>query len=941
MNGIHPWFINRVDELECIRGHVEAWDTTRILVIDGPGGVGKTRLLERVYEQRREYSEALGERLIVTKVINLDDVRLQAPMNLGRRIALELDPQRFQRYSEETDRIVREESKGLLTPESLERYIHESDKLFLQAYNEIAQGKRILLLIDTVEDILPLPVGLYLAKMVTQLRNTCALVAGRGGAKAKELIEQALKRAEQQEGVILDYLLLQNFKPETSAEYLDETPVKGYLEAQPHLRQNLLLLTEGKPLLLALAVEWLLRDVPLPELLERSPEELQALKPEEKKELGQRFEAALIAHVRYLKDPLADLILDMAHLYYRFDAEILSAITGWPEGKSREQLGRMRDFFFVKAKPGGILVLHDEVARLVQEYVWPQLDPFGTRRKQLSQIAADHYRGRLERLKKRMQEAKEEALRAEKEGELAKASEAWRCWAEKRREQWVLTRELAHYTLEVDLKAGYDLFVEKFDQATDEYQFLFRAPLVEEIASYEEKFTGDEKYEVGIRIAKYLLDETEYQSAYNKAKDLLKAFPYQDHRRVDTFIQLANNAIRLGHLEEGRLYFEKALKLCEECRIPDRKWWAMAENGLGWACRVLGRWDEAIQHWHKAFDYSIEIGDRHHMAMILNNLGYVYYLTGDSQSGLTLSQQALEIAESAGMERQVAANYSTLGEIYVAFDQYQEALAHCEQALAFFEREADEEWMAIVYHELARAKHHQAFDTLETPIEQWEERLKEALRYAERSLQLCEDHGLLKEAPVIQYRVGSIKLDLRKIEEAERHLRKSIELSRAQEERFHLMVASAALAELAYLKGDKAAVREIEGEARELMGTLARRADYPLFFGRILRTLAELYLDEEEYDQALETYIEALTHIGHHGGYGKYRFDREVKRLQERIARLPEAVRADWSSRFIKRWQADPTLASEHPEVVTACLLAKSGLAAAPAKKGGSFYDSK
>lgn len=922
MNSVHPWFIDREDELERIRGYVETWDTTCILVIDGPGGIGKTRLLEEVHRRRQEYARALKGRLTATEIINLADVRFQVPMNLGRRIASELDPQRFRRYLEETDRIVREESKGLLTPEALERYIHEADNLFLQAYNDMAQEKRILLLIDTVEDILPLPVGRYLAKMVTQLKNTCALVAGREGAKAKELIEQALKRAQQQ-SVILDYLLLRNFKPETSTEYLDATPIRGYLEAHPHLRQNLLLLTEGKPLLLALVVEWLLRDLPLPELLEQSPEELQALKPEEKEELGQRFEAALIAHVPYLKDPLGDLVLDMAHLYYRFDAEILSAITGWPEEKSRGQLGQMEGFFFAKAKPGGVLVLHDEVARLVRNYVWPQLDPFGTRRQELSRMAVDHYQDRLRWLEKRMREAQEEALKAEEEGDLAKASEAWRCWAEKRREQWVLTRELLHYTLEVDLKAGYDLFVEKFDQATDEYQFLLRAPMVEEIANYEEKFTGDEKYEIGIRIAKYLLDETEYQDAYDKAKGLLEAFPYQDHRRVDTLVQLANNAVRLGRLEEGRQHFEEALKLCEEYRLPNREWWAMAENGLGWAYRVLGRWDEAIQHWHKAFDYSVEISDRKRMASILNNLGYVYHLKGDSRSGLALSQQALEIAQSLGFGRQIAMNHSTLGEIYLALGQYKKAFAHYREALALFEREADEEWMAIVYHELSRAKRHQAFDEVETPIEQREARLEEALRYAKRSLQLCEEHHLLKEAPAIYYGIGVIEADLGQIEKAEDHLRRSYELNKERAETFGLMVDLAALAELAYREKNAEKVSKIAEEARRLTADGKIRADYPLFFGRTLRILAEVYLDEENYEQALETYIEALTHIGRHGGYGKYRFDGEVERLRKKISKLPEAARAHWIAHFIERWKADPVRAEEQPEVVTACLLAK------------------
>ena len=935
MNNIHPRFVNREDELERIRKHIEAWDTTRILVIDGPGGVGKTRLLEKVYETRGEYQQALGDRLISTKVINLDDIRLQMYMNLGRQIAHELDPQRFRRYLEDTDRLVLEESKGLLTPEVFERYVHEGDLLFLQAYNEIAQEKRILLLADTMEAVLHLPAGRYLAKMAALLENTCVLVAGREGKDTKKLIEQALKQTGRQGQAILDHLLLKNFEPRAMDEYLGQTPIKGYLEAQPHLYENLLLMTEGKPLLLALAVEWLLRDLPLPEMVERSSDELRAIKLADPEELQKRFESALIAHVRDLKDPLGEVVLDMAHLYYRFDAAILAAIAGWSEAESQQQLGQMSGLFFTKTKPDGVLVLHDEVARLVREYVWPEVDPFGTRRRQINQQAIEHYQSRLQDLTRQMRQAQKEAQTAASQRDLARASESWRYWAEMKRGQWTLTRELLHYTLEVDLQAGQALFMREFDQATDEYQFLFRRPLVEEIARYEERFTGNERYDISIRIAKCQLDEAEYQDAYDKIKTLLETLPYQDEHRVDSLIQLANSAIRLGRLEEGHRHFEEALKICEESRLP-QKWWAMVVNGLGWACRLLGQWNEAIRHWNRALDYSVKVGDRKRLALVLNNLGYVYHLKGDGRSGLALSQQALEIAQSLGYGRQIAMNHSTLGEIHLALDQYEEAFAHYGEALALFEREADEEWMAVVYHELSRAKRHQAFDEVETPIEQREARLEEALRYAERSLQLCEDYHLLKEAPAIYYGIGSIEADLGHIEKAKGYLIKSYGLNKEGAETFGLMVDLAALAELAYTGKNVERIHKIVEEARQLMADEKIRADYPLFFGRTLRILAEVYLDDQNYEQALETYIEALPHIGRHGGYGKYRFDREVKRLQDRIAQLPEEVRGDWCNHFIERWQADSTLASEHPEVVTACRLAQITVRSKrPLGKGG------
>jgi tetratricopeptide (TPR) repeat protein len=336
----------------------------------------------------------------------------------------------------------------------------------------------------------------------------------------------------------------------------------------------------------------------------------------------------------------------------------------------------------------------------------------------------------------------------------------------------------------------------------------------------------------------------------------------------------------------------------------------------------------------------VEAEDPKRMASILNNLGYVYHLKGDSRSGLALSQQALEIAQSLGYGRQIAMNHSTLGETRLALGQYKEAFAHYGEALSLFEGEADEEWMAIVYHELSRAKRHQAFDEAETPIEQRRARLEEAFRYAERSLQLCRDHGLLKEAPAIYYGIGVIEADLGRTDKARDYLTKSYELNKERAESFGLVVSLAALAELSYTRGDKKSVKELVKQIRELTNAQAM-AVYPIFFGRALRTLAEVYLDEGEYGEALETYVEALSHIGRHGGYGKYRFDRELERLRERISELPQEIMASQCDRFIESWRAEPELARDHPEAITACLLAKLSPSRAPTKKGGSFYDSK
>ena len=89
-------------------------------------------------------------------------------------------------------------------------------------------------------------------------------------------------------------------------------------------------LTDGRPVLLSLAVQWLSRDVPLPEIAERSLGDLAASPPEELHDLRQHFEFELVDRVRRLKGPLDRAVLYMAHISRRNDANILSALLEIP-----------------------------------------------------------------------------------------------------------------------------------------------------------------------------------------------------------------------------------------------------------------------------------------------------------------------------------------------------------------------------------------------------------------------------------------------------------------------------------------------------------------------------------------------------------------------------------------------------------------------------------
>lgn len=915
MATIHPHFLDREDELAQIEKYVIQWGSLCILIVEGDGGVGKTRLLEEAYSRRQYYEEILGRPLRTTQVLNMDDINLQVVMNLGRSIAQEIGPAYFRDYLAQSDELTLLEGKGLLTPEAFERHVREGDRLFFEAYNAVATKERVFLIVDTVEAIIPLPVGIYLAKMMAFMQNTFLLLAGRDSRQFRETIEKALETLPA-ERYCIDDLVLEDFSPQTATDYLDQTPVKQYLDERPFLKENLIFLTKRHPLSLALAVEWLRQDMPLPELVNRPFKELASLSPENRELLQQEFESALVSYVRNLHTDIADSILLMAHFKLRFDAELLSAITDISIEESERRISELTDWFFVKEKPGPMLVLHDEMQALVEKYAWPDVDPFRTRRKQLSEKALRYYQQLLDHTDERSRELEILAEQAEEQGNIPQAAEARREYLEVTRRRWLLVRESLHYTLDTNLTQGYRMFVEQFDGTLEQYKPMLRFGLVQEMAAYESQLRDDLRFEVDVRVARYYLDETEYPQAY----DLLienqgLASQYHDSRQVKFLILLANAAIRLGKLQEGNQHFQKALEICDELDFPERiKWQSRAENGLGWSWRLLGQWEKAIEHWERAFEYSSQVKDYETMSQILNNWAYVYHLKGDEERALTLCLQGIEAAKSTS---QKGASHSTLGEIYLALNRYEEAFMHYNIALSIFEGIRDEEWIALLYHEISRAKRHQAF--AQSDDSRKSEMLQEALKHAQTSLELCERYSLQQHAPAIYYGMGAILLDLERLEEAEIYLEKSLRLNRERQEHFGLIVDLSALAEIAYRNSDYGKVESIAKRAQSLVGD---RAEYPVFYGRLLRTLAQVQLDQGQYDVALGTYVEALSEILRHGGYGKYGMGNEVTHLRQQILRLPKDRGLSWADQFIQQWQSDK---SRHaPEIIAAVRLAEA-----------------
>lgn len=101
-------FIGRENELKTISQHITDWDSSHVLIIDGPGGIGKTTLLNKTAENYGTHKNFL-----IPDVINFDNHFFQTLDNVGYQIAVNLGAEKFTQYIETMIDFRKQENAGI------------------------------------------------------------------------------------------------------------------------------------------------------------------------------------------------------------------------------------------------------------------------------------------------------------------------------------------------------------------------------------------------------------------------------------------------------------------------------------------------------------------------------------------------------------------------------------------------------------------------------------------------------------------------------------------------------------------------------------------------------------------------------------------------------------------------------------------------------------
>jgi ABC-type sugar transport system substrate-binding protein/tetratricopeptide (TPR) repeat protein len=854
--------------------------------------------------------EQSRSRLLVADIIDFDDRTYHVPSNIERRIAQMLGENAFEPYL----RSLADYRKMEMADVSQEQLTQMSTRIaqvFISCFNTVTAQQRVVLFLDTFDAVKTIDIQNYLLGLVIPLKDVVLLIAGRtvtDGGNVKALWESL----QPQLGLDVQFIDLPPLKADTSAIYLQQKQNLLHITLEPSLAQKLLLLAEGRPILIDLAVEWMSREIPLGWLVESRMEELAVLSDETKK----KFESQLVHHISDTRHPMDWLILMMARIY-PLDIDLIARLLGISEEAARGLFEEAKGYTFVKSLPDGRITLHDEMRRMVNEYVWPEVDPDGDRQRRDSQLIVACLEDKARVLADRIQqlEVAEQEARREKNALAELNALVERGVLE--RELWVLRSQQLDHTFWMDTMEGVEAFTEMFDATPRGYRASIHEALVSVMESHLKRVSLAPMYELDSRRIAHLLDIGQYSQAKGLAREVLKREGLSPERQVNILTRLANCARFLGSLPEAVGYLEQSLAICDSYPEVLAAWGGSVLNFMGLVHRLIGKWDQAVKYYRRSIDLLRTAGNEASLAAAYNNLGYLIGLQSNYDSALIYCHRALATQESLNLRYDSGRTHNTLGIIYRSKGSYADSLKHTNQALTIFEEFGDYEWLSKAYCERGITRWYMG-------------QLQEADEDLEKSYQVYIETGLRFELANTLHRRGHVAWDMGNLEKAEDYFRESAKIGEQVSDYQQTVNSLQGLVELYYFmgnryheQGDMEKRDEWYAKAESLASQWEEEYEkkgyyFPLYSGSRIRILGNIAHDREDYDTALQRYLEAYPHIASRGGYSKYMLPEALDRLQRRIDQLPAKIALQWCDRIQEYWK-EKDLDGTFPEMITVC----------------------
>lgn len=837
-------FIGRRHELNLIQDMLsDSTGAKHVLPILGLGGIGKTWLFREIYNRYQDNPDVL--------IIQLDytEARNQNIAHLMWSIVKRLDVPASQQIRLRSRLADLQQMAGIGGDFDSEKVKAEERSIsffFVELISQASKGKRLLILHDTVECIQSSKFSQQLAQVTALLSNAVMVFAGRPLENVKEMYLNAREIYLADEWSVHPIHKIKAFSKHEADEYFDES----LSDSIPfELHKKIHFLTDGRPVLIAIAAEWLKRDVDLPEIINKSFEELAQLDQYQLKRLQLRFEKKLIGSVQGLRKPIDLATLYLAHLDRRYAPEILQLVLEIEDNELNSLVEEIQSLVFVRksmSSEGGLL--HDEVRRLIQTHAWPVVDPRGAIRKWLTEtVIKGYYEPEIERLSQLVRDEVAQGI-AQK-------------WVSPQHRtlppipaedflKWELQIECLDYHFRLSQEKGWE-YLDKLITDAESYHYSYiQMDAIEQATGYL-KLEALDDIRYHMRISRISRLKKEAKRALKEARKAMQAPETNPAERALALIILGKSKTDFAEkVNDYQAAFEKAIE------ANDPLLQAEALRFLGVTYRKQGKWSDAARTYRQALRLIDEKEEPSDYAATLNNLAFVTMLNGNPVRADSMAEKALRIRKAQSNLHGLALSYATKGRIAEAIGNYTQAVHYHRMSVDLAKSVGDDKNAAIFQTNVA------AYETRAHNFERARQLLAENFDHSITSVRVRTYHQAAKvdwqEAKVLenQQKASSDKDYGQEIqakyksaiENAQQALKFSIEMGDENKE-------ASVLLDLAYLTF--LTEKREDKEHIERLQHILNDHGYTLEQGGLKELMGDLAYNQKDYLTAFESYLEA------------------------------------------------------------------------------------
>lgn len=847
-----------------------------ILNLRGPGGIGKTKILQQFIGICRE------EVIPNTGIIDFYDSELNSQINkvelaIAKAVSNKLEDGPFALYWQARQ----EAEESLRNEDELYRVLREKSKnQFIEDLSNWAKesalpDRKVALIFDTFEAIKNNQVGARLLnEWLPILKPAIVVLSGR-----------------QQEGEIVFPAGIVNLVVDAPVEVFTRDEAISYLKKrgvweeidQDGVTNSLLELTEQQPLRLALSADRLTRYNFLNRI---SPAQL--TEGADKANFERKLVEDLVNDIEY---PESIILPAMAHIPRPFDAKLIKFLFPMYTDDPEKILKNLSEISFVKeiiesGQPR--YWFQDELRQLVHQYIFLRDDfTWKQSRRDASESMIKFYNEQIDE-------------------------------AEKTNDRLIKERFIAdrfYHEIFLNPKEKFSEAQKFFQGSREIHQNGYANVMLGALHSAVNFLDEEQRFALRLMEARSLRDNGYAESSEAQLRQLLQEYEQEPEKVLYIYNSLAGSVEKLGKLKEALDYYNQSLSLSETLGRPARLF--REHRNIGRIHEMMGYWEAAIEHFKQAYNLAIiHQVDENQTANILSDLGYAYGLRGEYKAALDYCNQAidnwetLQLRQKEDLSQKIAAGKVTRGAIYRMAGRYPEALNDLQEAINFL-YSSEYATLARAYSELGFTQWSQSKEPGTTVKDKL---LAKAQRTLEEGLSIAKDYNVVHEQPRLLRRLGHVYWDQGRKEDARQNNREAYRLGKEIHDIHFSINSLVGMAEF----DDEEGKHESIPEYVKTLKTEFEEASYqfPLLYGRMRRIQGNVAFQEQQYDRAIDYYAEALYLIAQHGGYGPYSIDQEIRNLEEKLRTLPAEVALE-SCQALKTTLTQKRLDKSNPEMIS------------------------